>query len=269
MTTLEYICIPNLKGTFDSQLTCKSAINDASVLPYQPVESVDKSAISSRLQPHIDYQSRLQKHIYYQKGLDKTYSTTWDIAKHEISKGHKKSCWMWYVFPVFFPVRQTRQLPELAMKDLKEVRYYIAVDILRTHLIEITQIALKRLSEGTNIIRLFGEVDTPKFWECITLFFLVSINWTLPYPSKQEVDLLNKVCGKVLQVLKPNDFTDLLPYFNGGYTYFNGGYMLHTETVDKVIELDNTINESLTKDTYHQKYVKYKYKYLQYKKTLQ
>jgi len=39
MTTLEYICIPNLEGTFDSQSKCKdAAIKDALVLPYQPVE---------------------------------------------------------------------------------------------------------------------------------------------------------------------------------------------------------------------------------------
>jgi hypothetical protein len=84
----------------------------------------------------------------------------------------------------------------------------------------------------------------------------------LPYPSKQEVDMLNKVCGEVLQVLKPDDFTD-------PHTYFNGGYMLHAKTVNKVIRQDSTISKSLTKDTYYQKYIKYKYKYLQYKKTLQ
>jgi len=39
MTTLKYICIPNLEGTFDSQSKCKdAAIKDALVLPYQPVE---------------------------------------------------------------------------------------------------------------------------------------------------------------------------------------------------------------------------------------
>jgi len=37
MTTLEYICIPNLEGTFDSQSKCNSE-KDALVLPYQPVE---------------------------------------------------------------------------------------------------------------------------------------------------------------------------------------------------------------------------------------
>jgi uncharacterized protein (DUF1810 family) len=259
-----YICMPDPEGTFNSLLDCEGSINDTSVLAYQPVESSDIRDIAN-VSKHDDRKiaipSRLQAHINHQNGLHRR--STWEKAKSEISDGHKTSCWMWYVFPAFFPVRQTRQLSELALKDLKEVRDYIAVDILRTHLIEITQIAQKRLSEGISAEWLFGDDnDASKFWECITLFFLVSINWTLPYPSKQEVDMLNKVCGEVLQVLKPDDFTD-------PHTYFNGGYMLHAKTVNKVIRQDSTISKSLTKDTYYQKYIKYKYKYLQYKKTLQ
>ena len=33
-----WVCIPDSEGTFDSQLKCEDAINDASVLPSQPVE---------------------------------------------------------------------------------------------------------------------------------------------------------------------------------------------------------------------------------------
>jgi len=230
MTTQKYICIPNLEGTFDSQLQCEDAIKDALLLASQ--DGIN------------DISKRLQRHIYYQNGQDNKYSIKWDTAKSEISNGHKTSHWIWYVFPVFYPIREKNQISDLILKDLKEVRAYIKVDILRNRLIEITQIAQIRLSEGIPAKTLFGDAnDASKFWECITVFFLASINWKLPVPLKKEVEKLNKVCGAALRALHP---------------HATGQNMLHKATVDVVIKQDSTISESLTKDTYHQKYIKYK-----------
>jgi len=230
MTTLKYICIPNLEGTFDSQSMCERNIQNTLLLASQ--DGIN------------DISKRLQTHIYYQNGQDKIHSITWDIAKSEISNGRKTSHWIWYVFPVFYPIREKNQISKLILEDLEEVRAYIKVDILRNRLIKITQIAQIQLSKGIPAKTLFGDAnDASKFWECITVFFLASINWKLPVPSKQEVEKLNKVCGAALRALHP---------------HATGQDMLHKAIVNEVIRQDSTIHESLTKDTYHQKYIKYK-----------
>jgi uncharacterized protein (DUF1810 family) len=250
MTTHVYICMPDPNGEFTSLKDCDKYANT--------INKKEKKLTILRVSKHDDRKiaipSRLQAHIDYQNGQDRIYSITWNVAKSEISSGHKTSCWMWYIFPSFLPVRQTKQLRELALKNLEEVRAYIAVDILRNRLIEITQIAQKRLSDGISAEWLFGnDNDASKFWECITVFFLASINWKLPVPPKQDVEKLNKVCGAALRALHP---------------HATGQDMLHTRTVNEVIKQDRTIQGLLTDYTYHQKYIKYKYKYLQYKKTL-
>ena len=230
--TTQVICIPNSEGTFDNQLHCENDIN-ALVLLSQPVEqAVD---IASRLQDHINYQNGKGKH---------THTATWDTAKSEISKGRKTSCWIWYVFPSFAPVRPKSRMKELHLKDLDEVRDYIAVEILRTRLVKITQIATEQLSKGTTAEKLFGPPDDEKFWECITVFFLGSLNWRLLNPPNPALAMLNKVCYDALYALNPK------------YTFQK---RLHPKTVKEVIKLDRTIQTLILNEaTYHQKYIKYK-----------
>lgn len=250
-----YICIPNSDGNFISLKACDENSNEINKKEETKSTIFDvskhddrKSVISSRLQYHINYQNGLNEN-----GL-KSNKPTWEQAKSEISVGHKTSHWIWYVFPVFFPIRKRNQMTDLILKDLDEVRAYIAVDILRNRLIEITQIANDKLNQTINPIWLFGDAnDASKFWECITVFFLASINWRLPTPSKRDVEMLHKVCGEALRALHP---------------HAKGEAMLHPATVKAVIKQDSTIHDLLNEPTYHQKYIKYKYKYLQYKKTL-
>jgi uncharacterized protein (DUF1810 family) len=232
MTTQVYICIPNSEGTFDSQLQCKNDINDAAVLLSQPVEQA------------VDIASSLQNHINYQNGKKGKHTATWDTAKSEISKGQKTSCWIWYVFPSFDPVRPHSRMKELHLKNLDEVRDYIAVEILRTRLVKITQIATEQLRKGTAAKKLFGSPDDEKFWECITVFFLVSLNWRLLNPPNQALEMLNKVCYDALYALNPK------------YTFQR---RLHPNTVIEVIKLDRTIHDLILNEAaYHQKYIKYK-----------
>lgn len=137
---------------------------------------------------------RLQVHLDYQNGKFKDYPT-WENAKDEISIGKKEKHWIWYVFPSFLPVRGHSK-PDLILKDLDEVKAYIANDLLRNRLVEITNIAAKQLNKQINANVLFGsKLDALKFWECITLFFLASNNGS-------HLDLY-EVCDKALSALNP------------------------------------------------------------------
>jgi uncharacterized protein (DUF1810 family)/predicted GNAT family N-acyltransferase len=144
-------------------------------------------------------ENTLQIHLKYQNGLEKDFPS-WEKAKSEIISGKKKKCWIWYVFPSFLPVRKTSSMPFLMLKDLDEVKGYIENDILRNRLIEITNIAQKQLNKGIKADILFGsKLDALKFWECITLFFLASMN-----SNSLDLKNLNEVCDKTLTALHPD-----------------------------------------------------------------
>jgi uncharacterized protein (DUF1810 family) len=140
-------------------------------------------------------QHRLHVHLDYQNGIFERYPA-WGKAKDEISSGKKEGHWIWYVFPSFLLVREHTK-PDLILKDLDEVEAYIANDVLRNRLIEITNIARMQLNKGIHANVLFRtKLDALKFWECITLFFLASDNGT-------SLDL-HEVCDKALSALNPD-----------------------------------------------------------------
>jgi uncharacterized protein (DUF1810 family)/tRNA A-37 threonylcarbamoyl transferase component Bud32 len=170
---------------------CTTKYNDARTKLFQAKE--EEKIRKQKEKETIE--NTLQIHLKYQNGLKKDFPS-WKKAKNEIISGKKKKHWIWYVFPSFLPVRKTSSMPFLMLKDLEEVKAYIANDILRNRLIEITNIAQKQLNKRIKADILFGsELDALKFWECITLFFLVSDNGI-------SIEL-HEVCGKALNALNP------------------------------------------------------------------
>lgn len=163
---------------------------DESTKPIKKLSEKDVKPVGKQIVP-----PRLQVHLNYQNGIIRRYPT-WEKAKDEISSGKKKGHWIWYVFPSFLLVRE-HSIPDLILKDLDEVKAYIANDVLRKRLIEITNIARMQLNKGIKDYVLFHtKLDALKFWECITLFFLVSDN---------GVSLeLHEVCDKALSALHPS-----------------------------------------------------------------
>ena len=170
---------------------CKTKYNDArtKLLQAKEEEKIRKQKEKETIE------NTLQIHLKYQNGLEKDFPS-WEKAKNEIISGKKKKHWIWYVFPSFLPVRKTSSMPFLMLKDLEEVKAYIANNVLRKRLIEITNIAQNQLNKGIKADILFkSELDALKFWECITLFFLVSDNGI-------SIEL-HEVCGKALNALNP------------------------------------------------------------------
>jgi uncharacterized protein (DUF1810 family)/GNAT superfamily N-acetyltransferase len=175
---------------------CTTKYNDARTKLFQAKEEEEKIRKQKEKET---IEKTLQTHLKYQNGLEKDFPS-WEKAKSEIIYGKKKKCWIWYVFPSFLPVRKTSSIPFLMLKDLEEVKGYIENDILRNRLIEITNIAQKQLNKGIDADILFGsELDALKFWECITLFFLASMN-----SNSLDLKNLNEICDKTLTALNPD-----------------------------------------------------------------
>ena len=109
------------------------------------------------------------------------------------------------MFPSFFPVREKSKLSFLILKDLDEAKAYMRVDVLRDRLIEITEVAKTRLAMVISPNILFGtKDDADKFWECITLFFILSIHWKHNVVPNRDFQRLNEVCEKTLSLLHPD-----------------------------------------------------------------
>ena len=144
-----------------------------------------------RLQAHLDYQSGAYAH----RDLP-----SWEQAKREIDAGRKESHWMWYVFPSLGTVRpRSRHHTHLILRDEVEARAYIGVELLRSRLEDITYAAAAQLHEGVSARVLFGDNDTDvtKFWECITVFFLL----TADHPEWRD---LHDACDLALSALHPD-----------------------------------------------------------------
>ena len=91
----------------------------------------------------------------------------WYTALGEIKNGRKESHWMWYIFP---------QLKELGYSSTAkyygltkdEAKAYIKDEILKSRLLEISQVLLELTSN--NATEIFGYPDDLKLKSCMTLF---------------------------------------------------------------------------------------------------
>ena len=89
------------------------------------------------------------------------------VALGEIKNGRKESHWMWYIFP---------QLKELGYSSTAkyygltkdEAKAYIKDEILKSRLLEISQVLLELTSN--NATEIFGYPDDLKLKSCMTLF---------------------------------------------------------------------------------------------------
>ena len=87
---------------------------------------------------------------------------SYDTALREIRSGHKRSHWMWYIFPQIAGLGMSYTAQLYAIKDIEEARQYIAHPVLGARLIEISNALL------------MGYPDDLKLRSCMTLFAQVS-----------------------------------------------------------------------------------------------
>ncbi|GAB49803.1 DUF1810 domain-containing protein [Mobilicoccus pelagius] len=93
---------------------------------------------------------------------------TYDTALAELRRGHKRSHWMWFVFPQISGLGRSPMAQRYAIADLDEARAYLAHPVLGPRLREATQAALG--SGVADPVALFGGIDAMKFRSSATLF---------------------------------------------------------------------------------------------------
>ena len=113
----------------------------------------------------------------------------YEIALREIKEGHKRSHWIWYIFPQLDSLGHSYMSKYYGIKDENEAKEYINNEYLKNHLLEISNELLKL--KNKNISDIMGYPDDLKLKSCMTLFDYVS-----------SYDVFDKVLSKYYNGLR-------------------------------------------------------------------
>ena len=108
-----------------------------------------------------------------QRFLD-AQSSVFDEVRSELLQGHKRTHWMWFIFPQAKGLGNSEISRRFAISSLEEARAYLDHPILGARLRECTE--LVNLVEGRSAYQIFGNPDYMKFQSSMTLFNLASID---------------------------------------------------------------------------------------------
>ena len=93
-------------------------------------------------------------------------------ALAEIRSGHKRSHWMWYVFPQLAGLGRSTTAQHFAIRSAAEATAYLRHPVLGPRLAECAEAALG--VAGRSAHEIFGSPDDAKLRSCATLFASVS-----------------------------------------------------------------------------------------------
>ena len=102
----------------------------------------------------------------------KAQELDYETALAEIRAGEKQSHWMWYIFPQLDGLGFSEISHYYGIKGIEEARAYLADDLLRSHLMEISESLLAL--ESNNATLVMGYPDDLKLKSSMTLFLLAS-----------------------------------------------------------------------------------------------
>ena len=91
----------------------------------------------------------------------------YQVALTEIKDGHKRSHWMWYIFPQLKGLGHSSKSEYYGLSGIEEVKEYMSNEYLKNNMIEICNELLKLNDDIDNI---FGYPDNLKLKSSMTLF---------------------------------------------------------------------------------------------------
>ncbi len=93
---------------------------------------------------------------------------TYQAALEELRAGHKRSHWMWFVFPQIAGLGQSQTSRRYAISSLDEAKAYLAHPVLGPRLAECTRILSEQPERSAR--EMFGGIDAMKLHSSMTLF---------------------------------------------------------------------------------------------------
>jgi uncharacterized protein (DUF1810 family) len=109
----------------------------------------------------MDTDFNLERFVNAQDGV---YST----ALAELRAGHKRSHWMWFIFPQIAGLGRSEMAQRYAIRSADEAAAYLAHPLLGARLRECTAAVL--MHEDLDVDTIFGDPDNLKFHSSMTLF---------------------------------------------------------------------------------------------------
>ena len=100
----------------------------------------------------------------------KAQASDYDTALAEIRAGHKRSHWIWYIFPQLEGLGHSMTAEYYGISGMEEAREYLAHPVLRQRLVEISK-ALLELPVN-DAYEVMGSPDNLKLRSSMTLFAL-------------------------------------------------------------------------------------------------
>ena len=93
-------------------------------------------------------------------------------VQDELSAGHKRSHWMWFIFPQFSGLGGSEMSRHFAIRSREEAAAYLDHPLLGPRLRTCTQLVLN--INSSSIAAIFGHPDNLKFHSSMTLFAQVA-----------------------------------------------------------------------------------------------
>ena len=95
-----------------------------------------------------------------------------DRVQNELNNGHKRSHWMWFIFPQFAGLGGSEMSRRFAIRSREEALAYLEHPLLGARLRTCTQEVLN--IRERSVARSFGHLDDMKFHSSMTLFAQVA-----------------------------------------------------------------------------------------------
>jgi uncharacterized protein (DUF1810 family) len=121
---------------------------------------------------------RLERFVFAQDQDD-----TYERVLEELRAGHKKSHWMWFVFPQIAGLGYSAMSIEYAISSLGEARAYLQHTVLGPRILECAGLVLQ--VQGLDAQDIFGDIDAQKLHSSMTLFLRAAPDQRL---FKQVID---------------------------------------------------------------------------------
>jgi uncharacterized protein (DUF1810 family) len=96
----------------------------------------------------------------------------YDTVLSELLAGHKRSHWMWFIFPQLAGLGQSAMSQRFALRSVEHARAYLQHEVLGMRLFECA--ALVEAIPGRSVGEIFDAPDDMKFHSCMTLFALAA-----------------------------------------------------------------------------------------------
>lgn len=111
------------------------------------------------------------------------HNDDYNRALNEVKSGRKLTHWMWYIFPQIAGLGMSETAKYYEIKSLDEARAYLNNELLKGHIIEISNALLELYTNDP--VEVFGDIDALKLKSSMTLFSYISNN-----------EIFNKVIDK-------------------------------------------------------------------------